>query len=70
MDRPEMLKRLLFTPDQQRNYKFAPRYASDDDALATEERFIEIVSFFIEIKDDTQNWEERRRWLLSLFAEL
>ena len=70
MDRPEILERLLFRPDQQRNYKFATRPVSDDDALATIERFIEIVSFLIEIKDDTQNWEERRRWLLSLFTEL
>jgi ATP-dependent exoDNAse (exonuclease V) alpha subunit len=69
-DQPEILKRLLFTPDHQRNYKYATRTVSEDDALATVEKFIEIVSFLIEIGDDTQNWEERRRWLLSLFTEL
>lgn len=70
MDNPEVLERLLFIPEHQRNYKYATREVSDDDALATIERFIEIVSFLIEIEDNSQNWEERRRWLYSLFTEL
>lgn len=70
MDRPEVLERILLTPDYNRNFKYATREVSDDDSLALVERFIEVVSYLIEIKDDTQHWEERRRWLLSLFTEL
>lgn len=70
MDRPEVLERILLVPDNQRNFKYATRPVSDDDSLALVERFIEIVNYLIEIGDDTQNWEERRKWLLSLFTEL
>jgi exodeoxyribonuclease V alpha subunit len=70
MDRPEILERILLVPDNQRNFKYATRPVSDDDSLALVERFIEIVNYLIEIGDDTQNWEERRKWLLSLFTEL
>lgn len=70
MDRPEVLERIMLVPDYQRNFKYATRPVSDDDSLALVERFIEIVNYLIEIGDNTQNWEERRKWLLSLFTEL
>jgi len=70
MDRPEVLERILLVPDNQRNFKYATRPISDDDALALVERLIEIVNYLIEIGDDFQNWAERRNWLLSLFTEL
>jgi hypothetical protein len=70
MDRPEVLERILLVPDYQRNFKYATRPVSDDDSLAMVERFIEIVTYLIEIGDYSQNWEERRKWLLSLFTEL
>lgn len=34
------------------------------------EKMIEISSCLIEIGDDTQNWKERRKWLLTLFTDL
>ncbi|RYY77935.1 MAG: exonuclease [Moraxellaceae bacterium] len=67
---PTVLERILIVPDQHRNFKYATRPVSDDDALALVERLIEVVTYLIEIEDDTQNWEERRKWLLSLFTEL
>lgn len=69
-DDPEVLKNILFSPDQQRDYKYATREISNDNTLALIERFIEIVNYLIEINDDTQNWIERRDWLLSVFSEL
>ncbi len=70
MDRPEVLERILLLPDNKRNFKYATREVPDDDALALVERLIEITSYLIEIGDNTQNWAERRRWLLSLFSDL
>jgi exodeoxyribonuclease V alpha subunit len=70
MDRPEVLERLLLIPINQRNFKYATRSISDDDSLSLVEQFIEVVNYLIEIRDDTQNWIERRKWLLSLFTEL
>ncbi|KAA9331147.1 ATP-dependent DNA helicase [Adhaeribacter soli] len=70
MDRPEVLERILLVPDNKRNFKYATREVPDDDALALVERMIEIASFLIELGDDSQNWVERRKWLLSLFSDL
>ncbi len=70
MDRPDVLERILLVPDNKRNFKYATREVPDDDALSLVERMIEIVSYLIEIGDNTQNWTERRKWLLSLFSDL
>jgi len=70
MDNPEVLKRILLVPDNNRNFKYATRPVPDDDALSLVERMIEIASYLLEIGDDTQNWTERRKWLLNLFTDL
>ncbi|WP_075980806.1 ATP-dependent DNA helicase [Bacillus massilinigeriensis] len=70
MDNPEILERILFVPENPRNFKYATRHVSNDDALTLVERMIEIVNTLIEISDTTQNWEERRNWLYGLLSEL
>ncbi len=70
MDRPDVLERILLVPDNKRNFKYATRAVPDDDALALVEKMIEIASYLLEIGDDTQNWTERRKWLLTLFTDL
>ncbi len=70
MDKPEVLKRILLVPDNKRNFKYATRPVSDDDALIIVERMIEITSYLDEIDDNTQNWKFRREWLLQLLSEL
>lgn len=69
-DNPEVLERIALIPDNSRNFKYASRPVSEDDSLVLVERLIEISSYLIEIGDKTQNWEERRKWLLTLFSEL
>jgi len=70
LDKPDILKRFLFVPDNERNFKYATRHISDDDALDIVERLVETTQALIEIGDKTENWELRRTWLLSLIAEL
>ena len=70
MDNPEVLQRILLIPTNKRNFKYATRQVPDDDALTLVERMIEISSYLLEIGDDTQNWAERKKWLLSLFSDL
>ena len=69
-DNPEILKKILFVPDNPRNFKYATRPISNDDALSLVEKFLEIVKILIDLKDDTENWEVRKEWLLDLFNEL
>ena len=70
LDKPKVLNRILLVPDNPRNFKYATRPISHDDALSIVERLLEIVKVLIEVGDNTQNWEERKNWLLNLISEL
>ena len=70
LDKPEKLTRFLFIPENDRNFKYATRHISDDDALDIVERLLEITQVLIKIGDQTEDWELRRKWLESLIAEL
>lgn len=70
LDRPDILERILFVPENPRNFKFATRHISDDGALALIERLSEIVGVLQEIDDTSENWEIRQSWLASIMAEL
>ncbi|MDY6863748.1 MAG: AAA family ATPase [Thermodesulfobacteriota bacterium] len=69
-DEPEILERLAIFPDASGNFKYATGVLTDDDALSIVEKFINVVAFLKEIKDTSENWNERLRWLYSLTAEL
>jgi hypothetical protein len=70
LDKQDKLERFLFIPDNERNFKYATRHISDDDALDIVEKLIETTRALIEIGDNTENWEVRQKWLQSLIAEL
>jgi energy-coupling factor transporter ATP-binding protein EcfA2 len=69
-DRPDVLERILFVPDNPRNFKYATRHISDDAALGLIERLSEIVGVLQEIGDKSENWQARQGWLSSMMAEL
>ena len=70
MDQPEVLERILLTPENPRNFKYVLRHVSDDDALDIVEGFLEKVAVLIEIGDTSEDWKSRIGWLQSLIAEL
>lgn len=70
LDRPEVLERILFVPENQRYFKYATRHISDDGALGLIERLSEIVGVLQEIGDTSENWAVRQAWLASVMAEL
>jgi len=70
MDQPEVLDKILFIPSNPRNFKFASRIISDDDALDLVERFLEIVTALKDIGDTSENWSLRIEWLQGLIGEL
>lgn len=69
-DNEEVLNNIAYVPEQSNNFKYAAKHINDDDALIYIERLIEIVQYLSDIKDETENWEERKKWLQSLLAEL
>jgi hypothetical protein len=70
LDRADILDRVLFIPENPRNFKYATRHISDDGALGLIERLSEIVGVLQEIGDTSENWEIRQGWLASIMAEL
>ncbi len=68
-DNPEVLDRITYIPEIPDNFKYGTRHISDDDALIYVERLTEIVDYLIGI-DETENWKERKTWLVSLQNEL
>ena len=70
LDKPDELRRFAFFPDNPRNFKFATRHVSDDDALDLVERFLEAANALREMGDKTEDWTVRIAWLQSLIAEL
>lgn len=69
-DNEEVLSKILFIPENSRNFKYGTRQISDDDALELIERFVEIVSYLKEIGDKSENWDERLKWLSSIMGVL
>ena len=70
LDRPDIIDRILLTPENPRHFKYATRHISDDGALGIIERLSEIVGALQEIDDTTENWGIRQSWLASIMAEL
>jgi exodeoxyribonuclease V alpha subunit len=70
INRPDVLERILFVPENSRNFKYATRHISDDGALGLIERLSEIVGVLQEIGDESENWQVRQDWLASVMAEL
>lgn len=70
MDNPDVLNRILFTPDDTRPFKYAARHVTDDDALSIVEKFLAVVDTLIAIGDDSEDWLTRRTWLSQIMAEL
>ncbi len=70
LDRPEVLDRFAFFPDNPRLFKYATREVSDDDALDLVERFMETAGTLRDLGDTSENWGERIVWLQKLVGEL
>lgn len=70
MDNEEVISKIVFIPENSRNFKYATRAFGDDDALELIERLIEVVNCLIELDDKIENWGIRLNWLSSIMAEL
>ncbi len=69
-DNDEVMERLMYKPELSYNFKYGTRHITDDDSLIYIEHFLKIVEYLIEIKDDTHNWIEQKKWLEGIIAEL
>lgn len=70
LNRPDILEKFIFIPDNPRNFKYGTRLISDDDALDLVEHFLEICATLKEEGEQSEDWLARIAWLQSLVAEL
>lgn len=68
-DNSEVLERIVYIPEIPNNFKYGTRHITDDDALIYVERLTEIAAY-LETIDDSENWAERKKWLISLQNKL
>jgi exodeoxyribonuclease V alpha subunit len=70
LDQPEQLQKVLYVPENERNFKYAARHVTDDDALDLVENLLVVVDNLLQMGDGSDDWIVRREWLQSLVAEL
>lgn len=70
MDNEEILNRIVIKPLHRTPFKYGSREVSNDDAIEIINQLLNSVDVLIEIGDDTENWEERKKWLNSVLNEL
>ncbi len=69
-ENPETLQRIAVFPENPRTCKYGARHLTNDDAIGLLEQFLSAVYELKAIGDDSEDWDERERWLLGCIAEL
>ena len=57
-------------PENARNFKYATRTITDDDALVLVEQLLDKVTTLRDMGDRSEDWAIRLAWLQSLVSEL
>lgn len=70
LDRPEEIERFVVVPPNARNFKYATRQFSDDEALELVERLIESAGTLQQMDDRSEDWATRLDWLHTQVGEL
>ena len=66
----ETLARLVVSPENPRVCKYGARHITDDEAIGLLEQFLNAVEELLRIGDDSENWDQRKEWILGCIAEL
>lgn len=69
-DDPEALNKFVVYPDNPRTCKYGARLLTNDDAIGLLEQFLGSIRELKALGDESENWDERERWILGCIAEL
>ncbi len=69
MGNEEVLNRIVIKPLHRSPFQYGSREVSNDDAIEIIGQLLKPVDVLIEIGDDTENWEERKKWLNGVLNE-
>lgn len=67
---PDALQRIAVFPENPRTCKYGARLLTNDDAIGLLEQLLSAVYELKALGDDSENWDERERWLLGCITEL
>ena len=70
LDDPQRLAEIAIFPENPALCKYGSKHLSDDEAIGVLEQFLARVRLLKEIGDDTENWNIRETWLLTVIADL
>ena len=70
MEKEEVLNRIAVKPQHRSPFKYGSSEVSNDDAIEIMNQLLNTVDVLIEIGDDTENWDERKKWINSVLNEL
>ncbi|WP_300051195.1 AAA family ATPase [Sulfitobacter sp.] len=69
-DDPDILNRFVIYPDNPRTCKYGARLLTNDDAIGLLEQFLGSARELRALGDESENWDERERWILGCIADL
>ena len=69
-DDQDTLNRFVVYPENPRTCKYGARLITNDDAIGLLEQFLSSVRELKAMGDDSEDWDERERWILGSIADL
>ncbi len=69
-DDPETLNRFVVYPENPRTCKYGARLLTNDDAIGLLEQFLSSVRELKALGDESEDWDERERWILGCITDL
>ena len=69
-DDPEVLQRIAVFPENPHTCKYGARLLTNDDAIGLLEQLLSAVHDLKALGDDSEDWNERERWLLGCISDL
>ncbi|MDD1498566.1 AAA family ATPase [Agrobacterium sp. CNPSo 3708] len=69
-EQPEILDRLLVTPENPASCKYGARHLTDDVTIGMLEQMLDVIARLNEIGDTNEDWNARAKWVQAQIAKL
>lgn len=69
-DQPEILDKILVTPESPATCKYGARHLTDDTTIGMLEQLLDVIGRLKEIGDTQEDWDAREKWVQAQIAKL
>lgn len=70
IDNPALLAEIALIPEDPQLCKYGSKHLTDDEAIGLLEQFLDKIRVLRELKDTTEDWDARERWVLERISSL